>query len=356
MHFTSDNIVGASPKVLDAIVRANHGPLPSYGADRLTRDVEAAVSALFERDCATFLVTTGTAANALAASAIVPPYAALLCGEEAHVIDDECGAPEFFTGGSKIVGLPMPGGKLTPDAVRAHLDNEPGGTNHPPFRGLSISQASECGTVYTPAEIAGLADVAHAAGMRLHMDGARFFNALVTLGCTAAEMTWKAGVDVLSLGGTKNGCLMAEAVVFFDAGLATDFQYRRKRAGQTLSKHRLIGAQFQALLDGEHWRGLATHANAMARRLSQGLAATEGIRLAWPTEANEVFAIMPSTQADAMRKAGAGFYEWTARSLDPTNRLQPGEAVQRFVCSFATTAQEVEQFITLARSGSIQAA
>ncbi|MCA0341660.1 MAG: low specificity L-threonine aldolase, partial [Proteobacteria bacterium] len=249
MNFSSDNVVGASDKVLSAIVAANDGALPSYGNDALTKQVEARFRTLFETDCTIFLVTTGTAANALAISTMVPPYGALLCHRESHVIDDECGAPEFLAGGAKLVGIAGMGAKLTAEGINAHLANEPGGTNHPPFRGVSLSQATECGMVYRPEEIAAIATVAHGAGMAVHMDGARFANALLTLGCTPAEMTWKAGVDVLSFGGTKNGCLMAEAVVFFNAGLAKDFQYRRKRAAQTVSKGRLLAAQFDAYLD-----------------------------------------------------------------------------------------------------------
>lgn len=355
MNFTSDNITGASDKVLAALVRANNGSLPSYGNDPMTREVEARLGALFEREVKVFLVTTGTAANALAISALVPPYAALLCHAEAHVVDDECGAPEFFMGGGKLVGVEGHGAKLTAAMLKAHLANEPGGTNHPPFRGLSFSQATECGVVHQLHEIAALSAAAHEAGMSVHMDGARFANALLTLGCTPAEMTWKAGVDCLSFGGTKNGCLMAEAVVFFDDRLAADFLYRRKRAGQTVSKGRLLAAQFAAYLDNDHWLDLARHANRMARVLSDGLVAVPGVRLAWPTEANEVFAILPDALAKALRAGGAGFYEWTDRSLAPDNRLKHGESVNRFVCSFATREDEVAALIALARSNPIQA-
>lgn len=355
MNFSSDNVTGASEKVLSAILAANDGAVPSYGNDPLTKRVEARFRALFETECSVFLVTTGTAANALAISAMVPPYGALLCHQESHAIDDECGAPEFFAGGAKLVGIAGAGGKLTADAVKAHLAGEPGGTNHPPFRGLSLSQATECGTVYRPDEIAAIAAVAHEAGMAVHMDGARFANALMTLGCAPAEMTWKAGVDVLSFGGTKNGCLMAEAVVFFNPALARDFQYRRKRAAQTVSKARLLAAQFDAYLEAGHWFDLARHANATAGRLSAGLAAIPGVRLAWPTEANEVFAILPETQAAGIRTAGAQFYDWTDVSLAPDNALRPGEIVVRLVTSFATKPAEIDAFLAAARSNAVQA-
>jgi len=356
MNFTSDNITGASARVLAAIMAANEGAMPSYGADALARSVAETMTRIFEREVSVFLVTTGTAANALAIAAMVPPYGALACHEEAHVIDDECGAPEFFMGGGKLVGIAAPGGKLTAERLAAMLADEPGGTNHPPVRGLSLSQATECGTVYHPDEIAALAEVAHRNGMAVHMDGARFANALVSLGCTPADMTWKAGVDCLSFGGTKNGCLMAEAVVFFDPALARDFAYRRKRAGQTVSKGRLLSAQFAAYLAEDHWLDLARHANRQAARLSQGMAGLAGARLAWPTEANEVFVILTRALADSLRAGGAAFYEWTARSLPPAVTLGPDEAVFRLVTSFATRDEDVVSFLDLARSNLVQAA
>ena len=354
MIFTSDNVMGASDKVLRALLAANAGAMPSYGNDALTKRVEAQISEIFETPCTVFLVATGTAANALAISAMVPPYGALLCHQESHAIDDECGAPEFFMSGGKLVGISGAGAKLSAAAISAHLADEPGGTNHPPFRGLSFSQATECGMVHRLDEIRAIAETAHAAGMKVHMDGARFANALLTLGCSPAEMTWKAGVDVLSFGGTKNGCLMAEAVVFFDAALAVDFQYRRKRSGQTVSKGRILSAQFDAYLEGGHWLDLARHANAMAASLSSGLAAVPGIRLAWPSEANEVFVILPKSMAAALKTAGGQFYEWTALSLASGDRVGDEETLIRLVCSFATEPAEVEKFVSVARSSAVQ--
>lgn len=355
MNFTSDNIVGASPVILDAIVAANGGAMPSYGNDAIMKRVEAQFNAIFETDCVVQLVTTGTAANALAISAMVPPFGALMCHRESHAIDDECGAPEFFSAGAKLVGIAGVGAKLSAAAIRAHLADEPGGTNHPPFRGVSLSQATECGMVHTLAEITEVTAAAHEAGMAVHMDGARFANALLSLGCTPAEMTWKAGVDVLSFGGTKNGCLMAEAVVFFNRDLARDFQFRRKRSGQTVSKGRLLSAQFEAYFKDDHWLTLARHANAMAARLSQGIANVAGVRLAWPTEANEVFAIMPVELAARLRAGGAAFYEWTDVSIACDNCPVEGEIVARMVASFATTAAEVDGLVALARSSAVQA-
>lgn len=355
MNFASDNIMGASQKVLDAIAAANSGALASYGGDPITKRLEQTFRDLFETECSTFLVTTGTAANALAISAMTPPYAACLTHEEAHAIDDECGAPEFFGSGCKLVGVPGAGAKLTAAAIHHCVDNEPGGTNHPPLRGLSLSQATECGMVHTLDEIRAVTEAARQHGLHVHMDGARFANALVALGCTPAEMTWKAGVDCLSFGGTKNGCLMAEAVVFFKPDLAHDFIYRRKRAGQTVSKGRLLAAQFEAYFDGDHWLSLARHANAMARALSDGLAAIPGLRRAWPTEANEVFIILPRAQADAMRAAGANFYEWTDKSLPAGERVGETETLVRLIASFATSPEQVARLLDLARSTTVQA-
>ncbi|MCZ8376287.1 MAG: beta-eliminating lyase-related protein [Beijerinckiaceae bacterium] len=349
MNFVSDNIVGASAKVLAAIVAANEGAAGSYGADPWTARVDAQLDAFFGRKVTAYLVTTGTAANALAASAICPPWGCLLTHRESHVIDDECGAPEFFMGGAKLAGLPGIGGKLTPSIIEAHLAAEPGGTRRPPIKALSIAQGTEFGLIYTPEEVSALTACARANGMRTHMDGARFSNALVALGCTPAEMTWQAGIDVLSLGGTKNGCLMAEAVVFFDEALAEEFRFRRKRAGQTLSKQRLISAQFEAFFDGDHWRDLATHANAMARRLADGLSAIPGIRFGWEPQINEVFPIVSESLWNHLTAAGLKCVDWSDLSLPPESALREGEAVLRLVTSFATRPEDVDALIIQAR-------
>lgn len=349
MNFVSDNIVGASAKVLAAIVAANEGAAGSYGADPWTARVDAQLDAFFGRKVTAFLVTTGTAANALAASAICPPWGCLLTHRESHVIDDECGAPEFFMGGAKLVGLPGIGGKITPAIIDEHIANEPGGTRRPPIKALSIAQGTEFGLIYTPEEISAVTACARRHGLRTHMDGARFSNALVSLGCTPAEMTWQAGIDVLSLGGTKNGCLMAEAVVFFDEALAEEFRFRRKRAGQTLSKQRLISAQFEAFFDGDHWRELATHANAMAKRLADGLSGIPGIRMGWKPEINEVFPIVSEAFWQHLVAAGLKCVDWTEGALAPDNQTRPGEVVLRLVTSFATRAEDVDALIAHAR-------
>ncbi|KAF0229498.1 MAG: hypothetical protein FD175_1836 [Beijerinckiaceae bacterium] len=345
MNFISDNVVGASPKILAAIAAANDGAAGSYGADAWTARVEAQLNAFFEREVTAFMVATGTAANALAAAAICPPWGTLLTHRESHVIDDECGAPEFYMGGAKIAGLPGMGGKITPETIDIHFENEPGGTRRPPIKGLSIAQGTEFGLIYSPAEIAALAKTCRKHGLRLHMDGARFSNALVALGCTPAEMTWKAGVDVLSLGGTKNGCLMAEAVIFFDPALAEDFRFKRKRAGQTLSKQRLISAQFEAFFDGDHWRELATHANAMATRLAKGLKGIPGLRLGWDQQINQVFPIVSQGLWDHLAAAGVKCIDWSETSLPSDSPVGEDEVVLRLVTSFVTTAADVDALI-----------
>jgi len=346
MDFFSDNTVGASPKVMAAIAAANDGSLLSYGKDDWTRRVEERFAALFEHEVAVFMVLTGTAANSLALASLVRPWGAVLAHREAHVCEDECGAPEFFSDGAKLVELPGVGAKLTPEAVTEALGHLRAGDVHQvQAQAMTITQATECGTIYTPAEIAALKQAVASRDIKLHMDGARFANALVTLGCTPAEMTWKAGVDVLSFGGTKNGALAAEAVIFFDPTQAEEMQWRRKRAGQTLSKGRLLGAQFEGLLADDHWLDLARHANAQAKRLAEAVVKGSEARLAWPCQANEVFLVLPPGLQQRLRTAGIGYHQWSARSLPPEGPLKEGEIVGRFVMSFATRPEDVERLI-----------
>jgi threonine aldolase len=268
MEFASDNAAGVAPAVIDALIRANTGFAIGYGDDALTRRIEHRFSELFEREVAVFLVSTGTAANALALAHLSPPWGAVLCHTEAHAIVHECGAPEFYGGGLRLVGIEGDGGKLRPDAIAAALDRHFGLRPHQNLPAvLSLTQASECGTVYRIDEISALAALAHERGLAVHMDGARFANAVARLGATAAEVTWRAGVDVLSFGATKGGALAAEAVVFFDPARAEAMAERRKRAGHLASKHRFIAAQFDAFLADEEWLKLAAHA-IVWRRIS----------------------------------------------------------------------------------------
>jgi threonine aldolase len=346
MNFASDNAVGASPKVMAAIEAANSGAALAYGNDAWTSRIEQQMCDLFERHVAVWLLTTGTAANALAIASVTDPWGAILTHEESHILDDECGAPEFFSDGAKIVGLPGHGSKLLPETVTERLARMPhGNVKQVQPQCLSISQATESGLVYTPAEVMALAEAIRPRGLALHMDGARFANAVAALGCSPADITWKAGVDMLSFGGTKNGAWAAEAVVFFDPVRGSEMPWRRKRAGHTISKARFVAAQFEALLDDGHWLDLARRANAHAHRLAAGFAAIPGIRLGWACEANEVFAIMPKALAAGLRQSGAVFYNWTNRALAADMQPGPAESIHRFVCSFATEAADIDKLI-----------
>lgn len=351
MNFASDNIVGASAPVLEALMLANDGAMAAYGADEISKRVKARFAEIFERQVSVFFVTTGTAANALSLSAMVPPYGMCLCHQEAHVMQDECGAPEFFTHGAKLVGLPGVGAKLKADDVAAYVTGLPKSSMQMPPKGLTISQVTECGLVYGLDEIAALSAVCREQGLAFHMDGARFTNALVALGCTPAEMTWKSGVDILSFGATKNGCLMAEAIVVFRPDLAEAMEYRTKRAGQVISKSRLIAAQFEGYLTGDHWLANARHANRLAGMLAEGLARIPGVRLAWPAQANEVFPIIPKALDQTLRAAGAVYHPWSPLSLPEGERVGPDEVLIRLVTSFATQEPDVRQFLNIAPSG-----
>ncbi len=343
MNFMSDNAAGAAPEILAALARVNDGVAAGYGGDDVTARVTEKLSALFEKKVAVFPVATGTAANSLALSTLTPHYGAVFCHEGAHIHVDECGAPEFFSGGAKLVPLKGAHGKLTPDAIKASLAHfHRGFVHHPQPATISITQATEHGTSYTVGEVEALARFAKAQKLSLHMDGARFANAVAHLKCTPAEITWKAGVDAMSFGVTKNGALAAEAVIFFDPACAADVEYRRKRSGHLFSKMRFLSAQIEAMLDGGLWLRLAGHANAMAARLGEGLKAIPGVALGQPVEANEVFAKLSSEAAmKALEEAGGRFYLW-----EPCT---DGRPLIRLVCSFATKEAEVDQFIAAAK-------
>jgi len=349
MDFASDNAAGAAPSILEAIARSARVNAPAYGADEYTARAEARLSELFEREVAAFLVATGTAANALALAALARPWETVFCHEEAHIIDDECGAPEFFAAGAKLVGVAGLSGKVAPDALSETLARFPRGqvkTTQP--AALSLSQATEAGTLYRLDEIAALTRAAREAGLAVHVDGARFANAVAALGVAPADMTWRVGVDALAFGATKNGALACEAVVFFDPAKAADFAFQRKRAGQTLSKGRFLGAQMEAYLADRLWLELARRANAAARRLSEGLAATPDVRLVWPTEANEVFVAAPSESLARWRAAGARFHDWTSRSAPPERAPGAREGMARLVTSFETEEREIDALLELA--------
>jgi threonine aldolase len=348
MEFASDNAAGVAPAILDAMARANTGSAIAYGDDALTRRLERRFAELFAHDVEVFLVTTGTAANALALAHLTPPWGAVLCHAEAHAVVHECGAPEFFGGGLRLLGLAGDGGKLAPNTVASALDQHFGLRPHQMVpAALSLTQASELGTIYQADEIAALAALAHGRGMTVHMDGARFANAVARLGVTPAEASWKAGVDVLSFGATKGGALAAEAVVFFDPARAAAMAERRKRGGHLVSKHRFIAAQFEAFLADDLWLRLAAHANRMADRLAAHLA---GFRLAplWPVEANILFVLLPQNVHERLQAAGAHYYVIHTDRTDPAT-VPPGHVLARLVTSFATTEADIEKFIALAK-------
>lgn len=351
MDFASDNVVGASaPIMAELAAAAAAGPEGTYGADRWTVESVARLEAIFERKLTVLLVSTGTAANSLCLAALTPPWGGVLCHAQAHVNDEECGAPEFFTGGAKLFGIPGADGKVTPQGLRETLARfQPGVIRQVAPASLSLSQATESGTLYTCDEIADLTTIAHEAGIGVHMDGARFANALVTLGCTPAAMTWKAGVDLLSFGATKNGALACEAVVVFDDARAPAAAVQRKRAGHTLSKGRVLGAQMAAYLRDDHWLDMARHANAAAARLSRGLSGIAGVRLPWPTQANEVFAVLRRPLHEALAAAGVHYYEWDAPGLGDNARPGADEVFVRLICSFETTDASVDALIHVAR-------
>jgi threonine aldolase len=346
MIFTSDNAAGVAPDILAALARANAGAAASYGADEITRRLQARFAEIFEREVLVHPVATGTAANALAIATLTPPYGAVFCHADAHVNVDECGAPEMFSGGAKLIALHGAHGKIAADTLAAALANYRAGDVHQVQPAcLTLTQSTEAGTVYTLDEIASLGAVAKARGLGFHMDGARFANALVSLGCTPAEMTWKAGVDVLSFGATKNGAMAAEAVIFFDPARAADFEFRRKRAGHLFSKMRFLSAQLDAYLDGGLWLKLARHANAMAARLASGLRGVEGTVISAPVEANEIFVRLPQATIKRLRAAGAAFHPWPG-----VGDGADGHTV-RLVTSFATSEAEVDGFLAVARGG-----
>jgi threonine aldolase len=350
MNFASDNIWGASPPILEALVRANEGPLASYAGDPITRRVEVTFGELFERDCAVLLVPTGTAANALGLAALCPPWGGIVCHEHAHIIADECGAVGFQSGGAMLIGLPGVGGKIAPETLEGVLSAPRRAPHNVRPMALSLTQATESGLVYSLDELHTLSAIAKAHGLVVHMDGARFANALVRLGATPAEASWKAGIDVLSFGATKNGCLAAEAILVFDPVRAANLSERRMRAGHLLSKGRLLAAQLEAYLAGDHWLENARHANAMAERLAAGLAALPGVRLPWPVEANEVFPILPLALDARLKELGAVYHPWPATGLPPGERVGEGEGLFRLVTAFATTPAMVDAFLSAART------
>jgi threonine aldolase len=336
MNFCSDNVAGASASIVEAIARANTGAAMPYGNDPYTARVEKLLAEIFEHEVAVFPVATGTAANVLCLAALTPPWGTIYCHAESHIAVDECGAPEFYTGGAKLDLIHGAHGKITPDEIRPA---GAGVVHHTQPAAVSLTQATEAGTVYTPAEVGAIGELCRRHGLALHMDGARFGNALVALGCTPAEITWKAGVDALSFGATKNGAVAAEAAIFFDKSKAASLGYRRKRGGHLFSKMRFLSAQLDAYLADDLWLRNARHANAMAKRLAEGLAALPGARLAHPVEANEIFVDLPDEALRGLESAGFRFYRWP----------DDASTLIRLVCAFDTEEAHVEAFLATAR-------
>ncbi|MGI4879847.1 MAG: threonine aldolase family protein [Janthinobacterium lividum] len=328
MNFQSDNAASVCPEVLAAVVEANVSTTGAYDADPWTERLDAVYSDVFATACTVLPVSTGTAANALALAAMVPPYGAVACHAEAHIHVDECGAPEFFSGGAKLLLCQGVDGKLSTDSVAASLAAHRGGVHQVQLGALSLTQATECGTIYTPGEVAALSTYAKSRGWKVHMDGARFANALVSLGCHPADITSRAGVDILSLGAIKNGGMTAEAMVIFDPTLVEAIRFRRKRAGQMPSKGRFNAAQLLAYVETNAWLRNAAQANAGAARL----AAVLGNRAVYPIEANEVFANLGPGGATRLRDAGFTFYDWG----------DPAAHIARFVVAWDTPAGSID--------------
>ncbi|UWQ33946.1 low specificity L-threonine aldolase [Leisingera sp. M527] len=343
MHFASDNSGPVPQQILDALAKANQGYAMGYGADAEMAEVTAKIRAIFEApEASVHLVATGTAANVLALSTLAQPWQTVFCTRPAHILQDECNGPEFYTGGAKLTPV-TDADKMTPETLRAAIEGEEVRGVHGPQRGpVSLSQVTEFGTVYSVPEIEELGAMAREYALPVHMDGARFTNALIPLGCTPAEMTWKAGVSALSFGGTKNGCLGVEAVIFFDPGHAQEFEYRRKRGAHLFSKHRYLSAQMLAYLTNDLWLDNARTANSNCAMLAKGLQAA-GARFTHPAQANMIFAAMPRSTHQRLFTAGAVYHLWDGPLHGPEHEL----VTARFVCDWSATEEQISAFLNL---------
>ncbi|ARJ70481.1 threonine aldolase family protein [Paracoccus contaminans] len=342
MNFGSDNSSGVHPRIMAALAAANDGSAPSYGRDALTEGAAGRLREIFEApDAAVFLVGTGTGSNALALAQLCPPWGRIFCHETAHIETSESGGPAWMAGGASLALTPGAWGRMTPQALAARIADYPQVDEHDGRNAvLSITNATEWGTVHDAASVAGLCAVARGAGMAVHVDGARFANAVAATGASPAALTWRAGVDALSLGGTKNGCLALEAVVFFDPARAQDFAFRRMRAGHLWSKHRFLAAQALAWLEGGLWLDLARHANAAAAELAAGLRNSGHAPLA-PVEANEVFVRLPRAVIARARAAGLRAADWPAAGDDEDR------GTIRLVTGWTTTAEEIAALLAV---------
>lgn len=330
-QFASDNYAGICPEALAAMAEANVGHAPGYGDDRFTQQAADLIRETFETDCDVFFAFNGTAANSLALASLCQSYHSILCHETAHVETDECGAPEFFSNGTKVLTVAGPEGKLDPSAIE-HMVMKRADIHYPKPRVVSVTQPTELGTLYRPDELAAIRTAARAHGLRIHMDGARFANAVAALGVRPREITWEVGVDVLCLGGTKNGMAVGEAIVFFDRALSAEFEYRCKQAGQLASKMRFLAAPWVGMLRGGAWLAHAGHANAMAARLEAALRRLPAVKVLHPVQANAVFAALPPGVAGALRAKGWRFYDFI------------GSGGVRFMCAWDTQPADVDAF------------
>jgi threonine aldolase len=330
-HFASDNYAGICPEAWAALAEANQGHAPGYGEDAWTQKAADLIREIFETRCEVFFVFNGTAANSLSLASMCQSYHSILCHETAHVEADECGAPEFFSNGTKVLLVSGPNGKIDPAGIERMVTRRTD-IHYPKPRAVSLTQATELGTVYTPDELKAIWAKAKSHGLKIHMDGARFANAVASLGCAPKEITWQAGVDVLCFGGTKNGIHVGEAVVFFDRELAREFDYRCKQGGQLASKMRFISAPWLGVLKDGAWLRHATHANAMAARLESRLRLLSQVKILFPRQANAVFAELPRPVIDGLRQRGWKFYTFI------------GQGGCRLMCAWDTTEEDVDNF------------
>lgn len=331
-HFASDNYSGICPEAWEAMAKANAGHARAYGDDPWTAEAADLLREFFECDCQVFFAFNGTAANSLALAAMCQSYHSVICHDTSHVETDECGAPEFFSNGTKLLQVPGQNGKVDLAAVERTVKRR-ADIHYPKPRVLTLSQATELGTVYTADEVAAAGELCRRLGLGLHMDGARFSNALVSLDAKPKDLTWQAGVDVLCFGGTKGGMAVGEAIVIFDKAIAVDFDYRCKQAGQLASKMRFLSAPWVGMLRTGAWRKHAAHANRQAKLLAQGMGDIPGVRLMFPTDANAVFAELPPAALEALRDRGWVFYTFI------------GSGGARFMCSWDTTEEDVQALL-----------
>ena len=346
MHFASDNAGPAHPQIIEALAKANEGYAMGYGADPIMAEVRTRLRDVFEApEAEVFLVATGTTANSLALATLTKPWETIFCAPTAHIHEDECNAPEFYTGGAKltIVGRDD---KMTAESLRRAILAEETRGVHGPQRGpVSITQVTERGQIYTLDELSALTATAHEFGLQSHLDGARFANALVALGCSAAEMTWKLGIDAVSFGGTKNGCLGVEAVLFFDPVHAWEFELRRKRAGHLFSKHRFLSAQMAGYLERDLWLDNARRANMACARLAKGLRALPGVSFDYEPQANIIFLHMPRAMHQRLQAAGAVYY---VLGGDVENGPPDEQLPARLVCDWSMSDDGIDRFLDLA--------